>query len=99
MPTFTTTPRFRRDYSGLTQVQQERFRKIVITEFVPDADTGQFRPGLRVKGVQGTSGVFEMTWAPDGRATWQYGESRRPGLTHIVWRRVGTHAIFDPGPP
>jgi hypothetical protein len=99
MPTFTTTPRFRRDYSGLTQVQQERFRKIVITEFVPDADAGQFRPGLRVKGVRGTPGVFEMTWAQNGRATWQYGQPRRPGSPHIIWRRVGTHAVLDPGPP
>ncbi|WP_267887199.1 hypothetical protein [Thermobifida halotolerans] len=40
-----------------------------------------------------------MTWAPDGRATWQYGEERVPGKPHVIWRRVGTHAIFNPGPP
>ncbi|WP_281288337.1 hypothetical protein [Haloactinospora alba] len=40
-----------------------------------------------------------MTWAPDGRATWQYGDEQRPGIVHVIWRRVGTHAIFDPGPP
>ncbi len=99
MPTFATTPRFRRDYARLTAVQQERFRKVVVTEFVPDADVGQFRPGLRVKGVQGAPGVYEMTWAPDGRATWQYGAEQRSGTCHVIWRRVGTHAIFDPGPP
>jgi hypothetical protein len=99
MPTFEVTPRLRRDYAGLTTVQQERFRKVVATEFLPDVDAGQFRPGLRVKGVRGAPGVFEMTWAPDGRATWQYGDQRMPGVLHVVWRRVGTHTIFNPGLP
>lgn len=53
-----------------------------------------FRPGLRVKGVRGHAGVFEMTWAPDGQATFQYSEEVRPGEPHFVWRRIGTHDIF-----
>jgi hypothetical protein len=32
-------------------------------------------PGLRVKGVQGAEGVFEMTWADDGRATFEHGSA------------------------
>lgn len=83
----------------MTPQQRERFERVVRGEFVPDVDAGRFRPGLRVKRVQATSGVFEMTWAPNGRATWQYGTPVREGLRHIIWRRVGTHAIFDPGPP
>lgn len=39
-------------------------------------------------------GVWEMTWAPDGRATWQYGRERRSGEAHVIWHRVGTQAIF-----
>ncbi|MBV2362052.1 hypothetical protein KUM37_01630 [Streptomonospora sp. NEAU-YY374] len=73
---------------------------MVAEEFVPDLVRGSFRPGLRVKRVQGVaSEVYEMTWAPDGRATWQYGREQRPGTPHVVWRRVGTHAVFNPGPP
>ena len=34
-----------------------------------------FRAGLRVKRVAGTAAIFEMTWAPDGRATFEYGAS------------------------
>ncbi|MER6108587.1 hypothetical protein ACWG5P_11115 [Streptomyces prasinus] len=41
---------------------------------------------------------MEMTWAPDGRATWQYGDELREGEPHVIWRRVGGHEIFDPGP-
>jgi hypothetical protein len=48
-----------------------------------------------VKGVRGASGVFEMTWAPNGRATFEYGTERVDRHAHIVWRRVGTDDIFD----
>ncbi len=48
--------------------------------------------------VQGAPGVFEMTWAKDGRATWQYGPEQRPGTPHVIWRRIGGHAIFGLGP-
>jgi hypothetical protein len=99
VPTFATIPRFRQDFKNLTSQQRRRFERVVREEFVPDVDSGRFRPGLRVKGVHATSGIFEMTWAPDGRATWQYGAAVRQGLRHIIWRRVGTHSIFDPGPP
>ena len=94
-----TTPRFAQDYKKLTREQRARFAKAVTDEFVPDLVAGRFRAGLRVKRVRGAPGVYEMTWAPDGRATWQYGEHVRLGVPHVIWRRVGTHAIFDPGPP
>ena len=64
--------------------------------FVEDLRQGrQFRNGLRVKGVKGAPGIFEMTWADDGRATFEYGQPVIPGQPHVIWRRVGTHDIFD----
>ncbi len=94
MPTFQRLPRFDQDWSSLTPDEQQRFRGAV-TRFVSDLGTGQpFRKGLRVRRVEGTDGIFEMTFAPDGRATWQYGDEVRPGEVHVVWRRIGTHAIF-----
>jgi hypothetical protein len=45
--------------------------------------------------VQRASGVDELTWAPNGRATFQYGEELRLGQPHVIWRRIGTHDIFD----
>jgi hypothetical protein len=85
MPAFELTSRFEKDW-----------RK----PFVPDLDAPDqpFRPGLRVKGVTAHPGVFEMTWAPDGRATLSYGPERIPGSAHVIWRRIGTHAIFTPPP-
>jgi hypothetical protein len=66
-----------------------------VSLFVEDIREGKgFRKGLRVKGVQGASGIFEMTWTNDGRATFEYGEPVRGDDPHIVWRRVGTHAVL-----
>jgi hypothetical protein len=39
-------------------------------------------------------GVYEFHFEGDGRATFEYGESMRVGEVHVIWRRVGTHAIY-----
>lgn len=86
--------RFHRDLAKLTRAQRELFDQAV-AHFVADlCDVRGFRPGLRVKRVQSTTEVWEMTWAPNGRATWQYGPEQRPGERHVIWRRIGTHDIF-----
>ncbi|OGN87184.1 MAG: hypothetical protein A2X23_12360 [Chloroflexi bacterium GWC2_73_18] len=92
MPTYERTDRFQRDHRGLSPVQRARFRRAV-GRFVVDLAGGTFRDGLRVKRVDGTGGIFEMTSAPDGRATFQYGKSRGKG-PHVIWRRIGSHDIF-----
>ncbi|MGH3975207.1 MAG: hypothetical protein ACRDS9_18035 [Pseudonocardiaceae bacterium] len=95
MPTFSRTDRFVQDLKKLTAEQRQRFHSTVISEFVVDLKAGRFRSGLRVKRVQATAGVWEMTWAPNGRATFEYGPEQRPGEPHVTWRRVGTHDIFN----
>jgi hypothetical protein len=52
--------------------------------------------GLAAFGMYGSAAgqIWEMTWAPDGRATFSYGEPVREGEVHIIWRRVGSHQIF-----
>lgn len=87
-------PRFRSEFRALTPAQQAAFL-LAVTQFVDDLRTGGFRKGLRVEGVKGTKGVFEMTWAGDGRATFLYGEAVVEGEPHVIWRRIGTHAVFD----
>ena len=94
MPTFERLRRFDRDFAALSDAQKEAFRSAV-QKFVADLDRGQgFRKGLRVKGIRGALGMFELTWADDGRATCSYGESRREGEAHIVWHRIGTHEVL-----
>jgi hypothetical protein len=95
MPTRDVLASFWRDWDKLTPQQQRAFREAV-AQFIADlANGGQgFHPRLRVKRVQGHPGVWEMTWAYDGRATFQYGEEVHSGQPHVIWRRIGTHSIF-----
>ncbi|MPZ68026.1 MAG: hypothetical protein GEU71_00665 [Actinobacteria bacterium] len=94
MPTYGKTERFKKDYADLSPEARKRFKNAV-KKFVEDLRAGRpFRKGLRVKGVKGASGIFEMTWADDGRATFEFGDEGREGETHIIWRRVGAHDVF-----
>jgi len=59
-------------------------------------ESAPWHNSLRVRHVEGASGVWEMTWSwndPDGRATWEWIEI--DGEPAILWRRVGTHAVLD----
>ena len=95
MPTYDRAAEFDRDYSKLTSGQRKAFERAV-SKFVEDLVAGRrFRKSLRVKGVQRTPGVFELTWAPNGRATFEFGEPLKKGDAHIVWRRIGTHEVLD----
>jgi hypothetical protein len=92
-PTFERGDSFAKDWSGLSQSDKERFRTAVM-QLVEDLNAKRLpRPGLRVKRVQGTQSVWEMTWAPDGRATFTYGTEVIAGEPHVQWRRIGTHDI------
>lgn len=94
MPTHEELAQFMREFSALTPAQQKQFLKAV-AKMVNDMRAGRdFRPSLRIKGVEGHAGVFEVTWAGDGRATFNYGAERRSGEPHIVWRRIGGHEIL-----
>lgn len=94
MPTREITESFLRDWERLTPEQQRAFR-VAVGKLVDDLRAGGgLRAGLRVKGVQGAPGVYEMSWAPDGRATFSYGRSVVGDEPHVIWRRVGTHEIL-----
>ena len=94
MPTYAQTASSRRDYAALSPEQKAAFRRAV-ARFIEDIVGGAFRKGLRVKGVRGAKGIYEMTWASNGRATFQYGSPEVEGEAHVIWRRIGTHDILD----
>jgi len=92
MATHDRTRRFERDLKSLTHDERSRF-PIAFEKFDDDLAAGRFRPGLRVKPIAGAAGLFEMSWAPNGRATFEYwrpeGDEAR-----VIWRRIGTHDVF-----
>jgi hypothetical protein len=80
MPTREVLASFWRDWDRLTPQQQRAFRAAV-AQFIADLSRSEqgFHPRLHVKRVQGHPGVWEMTWAYDGRATFQHGPEVNPG--------------------
>ena len=100
MPTYERTFAFIRDFGRLTRQQQDRLL-VAVYAFVADVmameagEIDRFRPGLRVKGVQGRPGLLEMTWAPDGRATFMWGVPVVEGRRHVIWIRCGDHGILE----
>jgi hypothetical protein len=94
VPTHDETAEFWRDWGRLNSEERAAF-KAAVAKLVEDLRHGAFRKGLRVKRYQHGAGVWEMTWADDGRALFRYGPSLQPGDPHIVWLRVGGHEIFD----
>jgi hypothetical protein len=93
LATWDKTARFLSDYADLSADERDAFMSAV-RDFIEDLPSRRFRSSLRVKGVQAAPGVFEMSWADGGRATWQYGHEVIEGQPHIIWRRIGGHAIF-----
>ena len=94
MPTFDVLERFWRDFDQLAEESKLRFLAArALLSF--DLKAGvQPRRSLRVKRVVSHPGIWEMRWAADGRATFEYGAEVIPGQPHIIWRRIGTHDIF-----
>src|SRR5947208_17088330 len=95
MPTFQWLPRFDQDLRRLTKDEREEFMKAVRL-FVNGLKEGRgrFHRSLRVHRLDGTNGVWSISWGDEGRATFHYSQLAREGEAHIVWRRVGTHAIY-----
>ena len=99
MPTHFENPAFLRDLKHLTPGEaslfEDRLREFVAD--LADMEHGRltwFRLGLRVKKVRGVPGAYEMSWAPDGRATFAWGLEQVPGKRHVVWLRIGDHNIL-----
>jgi len=94
VPTNGWTAAFGPDHRRLSGEQRKAFA-VAVGKLVEGLERGSIRKGLRVKGVQTAPGIFELTWAPDGRATFEFGEPVREDDPHIIWRRIGTHNVLD----
>ena len=98
---FERTPAFDADWVRLSADERARFRAVVIERFHPACERRAVDPSspwprsLRVRDVEGATGILEMTWSfagPDGRATFEW--VVRDGEARIRWRRIGGHEVF-----
>ncbi len=94
MPTYEVTKQFLRDYKKLNKSYVEDWKE-ARKRFVKSLKSKRMDPRLRVKRVQGAPGIWEMSFAGDGRVTFQYGEEIKKGETHVVLRRIGKHKVLD----
>lgn len=77
---FTRTERFKRAYRKLESDEQGLVKKALI-----QLATDRSRPGLRVKRIQGTDGIWEMRAGRDIRITFEITDRA------YVLRNVGHH--------
>ena len=82
-----------RAYVPLRPEQRAQFRRAAAL-LRDGLRTEQFSPSFRIKRYRREAGVWELTWAPDGRAMFRYGDEHAPGSPHIIWLRIGSHDIF-----
>lgn len=96
MPTFDRLALFKREYGRLTPEQRERFKIAVAKLVAALKQTPPVLPGdPLVHPLAGHHGVYELRFAPNGRATFTFGPSVRAGQPHIIWRRIGGHEVLD----
>jgi hypothetical protein len=94
-PYLRLSPGFAREFARMPREQRRAFRAAV------EKLIGALREGAdpphspRIKRVQGTKDVWEMSYSGDGRATFRYGSQVKPSETHVEWLRVGGHEILS----
>ena len=77
------TDKFKKEYKKLPENIKKAF-KIQFNKFM-EHPSHKFHPSLRIKRVQGTSDIFEMTITMPIRMTWQYtGDG-------VLLRNIGKH--------
>jgi hypothetical protein len=96
VPTYDRLALFKREYRKLTPEQRARFRVAVTKLVAALSRTPPSLPGEPlVNPLSGHHGVYELRFAPDGRATFTFGTPVRDGQSHIIWRRIGGHEVLD----
>ena len=99
MPTHAQKPAFIRGYKRLSLEQKADF-EAALRLFVAallEMEAGRattFPDKLRIKKVKGVEGCWEMTWAPNRRATFSWGDEQKTGKRHVVWAEIGSHNIL-----
>lgn len=94
-PTYELGTGFAREFARLSREQDRAYRKAV-EKFIDALREGKPPPNsLRIKRVQGTKDIWEMSFSGDGRATFRYGDEVKPGETHVQWLRIGGHEILS----
>jgi hypothetical protein len=93
-PTYESPASFGREFSRMPRAQRRAFL-VAVTKLTQALREDCNPPNsLRLKRVQGTKDVWELSFSGDGRATFRFGPETRKGETHVVSLRIGRHDIL-----
>jgi len=90
MPTYEALAAFQRQWGKLDAAQRVAFKQALAVFIANLKAGGSFSPQLRVHKLANTE-IWSLTFAPDGRALFRYGDEVTSGERHIVWEAIGTH--------
>ncbi|HEU5370163.1 MAG TPA: hypothetical protein VFU69_16950 [Ktedonobacterales bacterium] len=94
MPTYEETKRFNSEYNRLSADKRALFNQ-ARKEWVIALKAHQPPPArLGIRRFLSIEGMYEFHFAPNGRALFRYGPERKPGEVHVIWERIGGHAIY-----
>ncbi|HEY7832048.1 MAG TPA: hypothetical protein VIG30_00670 [Ktedonobacterales bacterium] len=94
MPTYDWETLFINEFKRLSVPDQALFLS-AMRQMVRDVKAKRpFHPKLRVKSVTDHPGLFELSWAPNGRAPFVYEPEQKAREAHVIWQRIGGHEIF-----
>jgi hypothetical protein len=94
MPTYERTEEFLRDLARLTPAQRKQFETAERAMVEGPKANRPFRASLGVERFHRRPNAYEMRWAGDGRALFEFGASPIQGQAHIIWLAAGTHDIY-----
>jgi hypothetical protein len=93
-PTYELPLGFAREFARMPREQRRAFKAAAKKLVEALREGGEPPNSLRIKRVQGTADIWELSYSGDGRATFRYGTEVKPGETHVEWLRVGGHEIL-----
>ncbi len=92
MPKFDKETGFLAEYAKLSSQEKKQFRAAV-RKIIAALDAGKF-PGPPLVQKMTDRDVYEVRWAANGRATFQYKYDAALGENVVIWRRIGDHRVL-----
>ncbi|MBA3826288.1 MAG: hypothetical protein H0X24_20605 [Ktedonobacterales bacterium] len=93
MPKYDTLPGFMREFNKLSHEQQQLFLEAVRAIIVSLRLT-QKLPGSPLIKKMTDYEIYEVRWAPNGRATFHLEPDPSGNEMIVVWRHIGGHEIY-----
>lgn len=93
MPYYDSLPLFDKEFSKLAPEQRRAFMAAV-RKIIDSLTAGQGFPSPPLVQKMSAYNLYEVRWAADGRATFEYAYDAALQAHKVLWRRIGDHKIL-----